>query len=472
MLSSVGKHWKGVILSTPQLWSCLDDDMSRSQLRLMLERSGSSPLELNFRCGNTELGRKVASISKRCRTLDVYGAHTDVLGHFTSTTPVLRNLSLRSWSGGPFSLGEGPPLRRLQLSSIFLPWDSTRLRGLLTLSICDLPEHGAPSIPQLMAMLASSPRLEHLILRQVQIMPGEKDELGAMELDFPTLVELWLEKIPNPLYSYILSRLSAPNCRSTVLQPLEQSELEPTRSYDHGTAEFVQRFKHSLTSSSSLVVVLNPRSYPNSNIRLLTDGRWRYHSSTSRADSSDAWRAGTRPDGFELQLDTQARPSPASFTTLIDEVRRIANVTCTGEDAMSLDMRLERMPIMHEHSLGFDMVRSLTLDGESGFENTIISLGKRRDDGTWPFPGLKELKLGKVFSLGVPFITRALEARWIKGRNAKDLNGSVLIELPGGRKGRVGKQQFWKLANQETDKAGKEEILMDPAADHVSDGED
>ncbi|KAG8986323.1 hypothetical protein FRB95_013937 [Tulasnella sp. JGI-2019a] len=50
-LATVGKYWKEVVFSTPQLWSTLQENMSPKQVNSAIERSRMTPLDTQFEAG-------------------------------------------------------------------------------------------------------------------------------------------------------------------------------------------------------------------------------------------------------------------------------------------------------------------------------------------------------------------------------------------------------------------------------------
>ncbi|KAG8878586.1 hypothetical protein FRB98_006055 [Tulasnella sp. 332] len=466
-LATVGKYWKEVVFSTPQLWSRLHEYMPSKQLGLAIERSRSTPVDIMFDevarypmgigCGRRErFIEAIHPLMQRWRTLDGQSVPQSTLNLLESNALILENICLigKRWGDfDRFGLGIGAHLLSLELTRVDTDWSSVRIRGLMTLTLHDLPVNIAPSTAQLSRIIANSPELEELVLSDVGVHNSlDSDTLGAEP--FPPLLRLKMLKlrnIPCTSYNYILSRLRFPNCVSIELQPDPPStndlhSYNSSDAYRHNTLTFVQQVRHALLTNEAIEVSLGRG-----------DSRIAAHLRTLGWTQGQNIGGGNHSPGFSLVL----RPAPVSILTFnpgaITEVVELAQQACSASTGihLSVGLGLDRpdFPLESLTALN-DSVVTLSLSGDADFRSVMWYIGQRQGsqidggdgEGTsWLFPRLTKIDLWASHGrLSVVTLRQMVQDRWVKYKDQGSEmrpEGSIEVRMPI-RKG--GKTEYWK----------------------------
>lgn len=149
LLASVSKHWRHVVVSTPQLWIRVEEGSCGTELRRIKNHSGSALLDVQFRtgvlsllCGRSDLVSPFSSfVSENRHRLRTLKASTDrVTPEFLENllkAPWLQDLTLTGdKQQHHFELRSGEkPIRRPSLEKSSVPWNSARLETLVSLSL-------------------------------------------------------------------------------------------------------------------------------------------------------------------------------------------------------------------------------------------------------------------------------------------------------------------------------------------------
>ncbi|KAG9106284.1 hypothetical protein FRC07_008888 [Ceratobasidium sp. 392] len=228
LFTSICTYWRQLALDAGALWSHIDlsldqqtKDRSTARALFLRERARGTPLHLHVCQVKDTDGHDLAAVNRfllhsanRTRSLDVSLAaplyelyHTTLICVDTGCV----SGSMKSWklhNKNNFELlgvdtnnrsrqDKTPPnyiqdarllsLTALDISGVFIEWNSVAYHGLLDLRIEGLPEAKCPTIAQLAAVLEASPRLRILKLADIVIRDGGSH---------PTLVRLeYLQKL-------------------------------------------------------------------------------------------------------------------------------------------------------------------------------------------------------------------------------------------------------------------------------------
>ncbi|KAJ3762190.1 hypothetical protein EV360DRAFT_67263 [Lentinula raphanica] len=174
-LLQVCRHWRGLIASTPELWSILDSGMLPERF---LKRSSAVPLrvylDLKLNYLPEDLLESIASQSIRFRELhlnmNAWQSNATIFHHFKDPAPSLSGLTLvidgRDITNGHlpqlFS-GEMPSLRKLCLKHL-TSWPKGYFQNLTHVCLYDQNELTRPSMDEFLDFISSSPFLEELAL--------------------------------------------------------------------------------------------------------------------------------------------------------------------------------------------------------------------------------------------------------------------------------------------------------------------
>ncbi|KAG8986345.1 hypothetical protein FRB93_005341 [Tulasnella sp. JGI-2019a] len=482
-LATVGRYWKEVVFSTPQLWSTLQESMTPKQLDLAIERSRTTSLDIQFEgngYNNNSRSRResfTASISpyvQRWRSLQAENIDHSIMGPLVTDAKLLQNLRLNSaiWGSSPrVALSDGVRLSSLALTRVEVNWDSTRIQGLTYLSLLSLSGVGAPTLADLDRILALSPDLEVLALSDVFVTPTPpENEIQSME-PFPvfqSLRVLRLVKIPMFAYNHLLSRLRFPNCRSVELEPNPPNGMEwaVDDMYRHDTPIFVEQVKHALLLDPTVVVSLG-RPDGTKSVRVNNDG-W-----TEAVEGMEC-----KSSGFSLMLRPGMTSDALRIIDVAKQVTELVRRACPTS-ALHLYVRLgleSNFPVVCLTGLNDMLVEKISLGGDADIRAVMSYLGQRLEsssggDGGWPYSGLKRIHLiGSYGNQSVVAIRSWVQERWVKFKdNGSDTRpeGFIEVTMPT-RKG--GKTELWKpVLKKRKQKTGRRRIRVSP---DESDGDD
>ncbi|KAG8862969.1 hypothetical protein FRB96_000389 [Tulasnella sp. 330] len=457
-LAIVGKHWKEVVISTPQLWSRLQEHMSSAQLKLAIERSGTTPLEIVFQgeaqysgaYAKQRFATAVNPVVQRWGTLDCWCPPQGLLDLLEFEASSLQNIRLISRVPGDdnrFGLGIGARLRSLELSRVVTDWSSARIQGLVSLSLSYIPEKDAPSTTQLTHIIRSSPDLEVLALNEVGVGYPQQSDILDMEPfpPFKHLRMLKLKTIPYDCYNYLLSRLHFSNCLSIELQrdvsitARDLSTYATLDAYRHDTPAFAAQVKRALLVDGAVVV---------------TFGRG---SRAAAQLASHGWAVDKKLEwvcpGFSLSLRSAFDLSKFDLKAVRGMVE-LVKMTCALDTPIHLSIRLgmERSDFPLECLTALEnSVVALSLEGDADLRSVMWHLGQRQDisDGGegrhWLLPRLRGIDISAWYGTqSVVVLRQMVQDRWVKCKNddsGMGSEGSVEVIMPT-RKG--GKTEYWK----------------------------
>lgn len=212
----VFRYWRDVILSTPQLWSYLEDSMPKVSRNWCFQRSKLAPLDITFQYTqytyNTDhpesLIQKALTVCNRWRSLTMRSCFPETyVEALERCVPVLRYLKLYG-RGRHVDLAEGLPLLHLTLVGCPIPWDSSRLRGLTRLELKAITTKNKPTVAALAGIIQASPTLEVLSLCQVEVSFSDGIE-DSPKLSLPSLTTFSLE-VDSQTGDYLLNRIAFP----------------------------------------------------------------------------------------------------------------------------------------------------------------------------------------------------------------------------------------------------------------------
>lgn len=229
-LTAVCDHWRDIIVNRPQFWRTLDARHGRRAWFSFVAMNPEGPLDVRIgglRAGHQigwmdeprflDFNRLIEQELNRVRSITLSGSpYMGYVQSFFKTGPLLllSDVTIIMSEDMPtpplFDPGDGIPFRHLHLSGVVVPWDSTRLRGLESLTLWGISFRKGPSFSELHHVLSSSsPRLRRLSLfkwtyesfSQAQALPPIK---------LPFLMSLAISSIAEPMNSRLLSMIEAP----------------------------------------------------------------------------------------------------------------------------------------------------------------------------------------------------------------------------------------------------------------------
>lgn len=222
-LAQVSSFWAATVKSSPLFWQHLSSKDPKIMHGHVLRINKTGTLHVVCQSGSNQNKphfRAALPHASRWQSL-LFGGHPDdLLDDFSVSTPNLKDLYLYNSkiedgvSSPTLVLGEGRHLLTLDLEGFNLFWDSDRLTGLEAISLRIL-RGSLPSVMQLHAMLASSPRLWLLILQNLR--PDSSVNMSKPHhchtITLPKLSKLLLSDIPLEMSEYVFSTI-------VVSQPL------------------------------------------------------------------------------------------------------------------------------------------------------------------------------------------------------------------------------------------------------------
>ncbi|KAG8907410.1 hypothetical protein FRB99_004435 [Tulasnella sp. 403] len=234
-LASVSKHWMEIIASTPYFWSIVSVAFPVDTIRLVLRKSKNVPLRVHCWSpdilpvteGTEEFMEVVSEYSSRWQSLSFRGHATPkVMEYLESSKPALIDLNVQFlWCYRASQLLKIPPdcpLRRINLHSVSLEWDSPTLSNLTVLHLRSIHTN-PPSLLHIVSIISSSPDIESLTLEDMSPNPEEATQdvqleviLSTMHVHLPALRNFVLKNIPEHVSRWLLLQMSAPGCRRLV----------------------------------------------------------------------------------------------------------------------------------------------------------------------------------------------------------------------------------------------------------------
>jgi hypothetical protein len=264
-VSYVCRHWRGVALNCPSLWTyvfmtsqrCTEELLARSKrASLMLH------VKLGFREKSPRVSRFVEQVTNHTEriqelSLRLPATHTlDVLSKLSSRAPRLKNLTIdfilvrRDPSERSFVLfsGDTPALRTLELTHCPVPLHSFKLIGLTTLSLHRVPVRFQQNMVEFLATLSCMPHLKRLYLKDALASAAGFLSSSAFntskKIDLPHLSRL-LTAAPLSTVIALLARVNIPLKTEVRLKCKSEHDSSPVDYYGQLSSLLVQRFSTS-----------------------------------------------------------------------------------------------------------------------------------------------------------------------------------------------------------------------------------
>ncbi|KAG8894228.1 hypothetical protein FRC01_013104, partial [Tulasnella sp. 417] len=176
-LASVCRHWYNIVVTTQIFWrQIIVEGIEIGMLETVLRKNTEGPLFVTLKhpfgehwMANVAKLRSESHRWSRLRIESSFGFTTN--DFLAASTPNLVELFVHREHGvfsGPwaFRLSEGRHLEYLGLKDVSLNWNSTRLSRLRYIHLQDLVLE-PPSVNQIHSILAASPTLESLIMKNI-----------------------------------------------------------------------------------------------------------------------------------------------------------------------------------------------------------------------------------------------------------------------------------------------------------------
>ncbi|KAG8897775.1 hypothetical protein FRB99_007928 [Tulasnella sp. 403] len=236
-VAQVSVHWRDTILSSSSFWRTLRDDQDEHLRATVLRLNSSGPLVLRTRASNTAVAdaflERMLPLAPRWQIIAALRRYSDALfSHLQHIPPTLKDLCIIITDDNDthhFPMTEGFPLRHVDLIRVSIPWDSSRLRNLHTLSLEHL-DANQPTIGQIVSILSSSPHLWRLILRNWKHNPHLADDRRRytdIVMVLPSLTTLFLELVPTAVVNFFIR-----HTKTTALACLAVETIEPLDAVD------------------------------------------------------------------------------------------------------------------------------------------------------------------------------------------------------------------------------------------------
>lgn len=225
VLLHVCRHWRGVVASSPSLWSTIDSHLIPHSF---LKRSRGLPLTLylGMRQEGVNKGLIDALIphSHRFHELHISSALWDapqpIFSLLSRPAPRLFSLTIddKGQNGdalAPIFGGEMPVLRQLALKH-FTSWPPGYFENLTHLCLYNQEVFSRPSTSSFLDYLEASPLLEDLVLSSAGPTRPDEDDFPVVPstriVSLPQLRCLHIDEFPaGPIVSRLLSHLDVPN---------------------------------------------------------------------------------------------------------------------------------------------------------------------------------------------------------------------------------------------------------------------
>ncbi|KAG9029750.1 hypothetical protein FRB95_004952 [Tulasnella sp. JGI-2019a] len=223
-LAFVCHEWREIVHTTPSLWTYISADHPETASLECLARSDQAPLRISVEYplfqfpARHKFKTRIIHEVHRWKSADISDMDIELLRELEQRpAPLLEMLDIRGNMGSAAVMrnlfcGSASRLRHLSLTHFRIPWDSSLLSHLRTLSIGYWRDDG-PSVQQVVHILQSCPDLTifDLCLRP-ELHPGPIPP-GVSTVDLPQLEHLSISVHPL-MAEHLLQRMRIPSCKT------------------------------------------------------------------------------------------------------------------------------------------------------------------------------------------------------------------------------------------------------------------
>ncbi|KAG9018682.1 hypothetical protein FRB90_010598 [Tulasnella sp. 427] len=220
-LAAVSYRWWKTVTLSPIFWTDITSRLE-SDVGLYLRKSQDAPLNIKCfagYCNTRTFVETVAGAAHRWRSITLHYNSEDLLDNLPSAMPQLTDMQISTPGGSQSSVPRNilnlqglVKLRHLCLRNVGFHWENLELEGLLSLRLCRL-QHTVPNFTWITAVLQRSPQLQHLALRELEILP-ESVHTTPTEIQLLQLKSLQLSEVREGISRYLLSTIYSPNLKA------------------------------------------------------------------------------------------------------------------------------------------------------------------------------------------------------------------------------------------------------------------
>lgn len=213
--SQVCRHWRGVLISSPSLWTQLPCDRV-SRTIVGLERCKSMPIQLEFcRDSSSVALEKVLLQGNKITSLTIYHhlARIPLLHElFTSSRPFVEQLYIRcqkrsGWGSGEQTAHEIwqdlPSLRELFVCRYSIPIDQLAAPNLVHLALEEAGFHREVTVQSILNALRGCPRLETLLISRSHVTQDPTRHHSPVSLPHLSSIELGADEVRSGLMVHL-----------------------------------------------------------------------------------------------------------------------------------------------------------------------------------------------------------------------------------------------------------------------------
>ncbi|KAG8946925.1 hypothetical protein FRC04_011352 [Tulasnella sp. 424] len=372
-LRLVSKSWKELIEDTATLWTHVSTRYPTAVIRDCLRRSNNYPLRIEIRHVQVPIHFRNALISRlQLLQSHSYRWRSVTYNYFRDPRLILTN------ADGQCRRRTGQALKHVKVHGLLLPWSSSLLRGLETLSL-EVP--GTVPVDEIINLFDKNPALKSFELYSEGTPDSQSDQTAswpanpAFDITAHSLENVTV-RTRNPHFArQIMSRVSMPNCESLNLST-GFATLDDTHTLYNTLAQFVPKIKRALSLGGRTRLIWDPE-----------------------AELTYEWCGYLEYDAFQFDLEF----SGVEPDIIIEWIRNFAAVSGSQ---VELEVCLVASDMETAQRLGgCNEITKLDIECQSGFtwddadEITPLMdlLGDARvdpfDNLSWAFPNLKELSL-------------------------------------------------------------------------------
>ncbi|KAG9002513.1 hypothetical protein FRB90_011370 [Tulasnella sp. 427] len=389
----VSRGWKELIEGTPSLWSEISTEYPTAVIWDSLQWSRSHPLTVYVSYHDRHGGKQLEILLKHLQLLRMHSHRWVVLEVYATNQSSDGFPSLVEFVAEPApklhrievlfpSVRDSPPptinlaggvaqhLKQMRLSELFVPWSSDLFVGLEEFSLRTEVE---PPAEEMVNIFVKSPSLRIFDLYYGG-MGGHESPSPSTSMDPHSFhvtarrLEAVALSFGHPqLASYILSRVSMPNCDYISIEA-DIDDPNPFDILEAGLAQFVPRIVDML------------RSHVRTEL-------WAWYG----LDGNFQWAGSSIEQKFQIDVQLPSH----SMNVLVDNLRRLAH-GCGSEFELSVHLSdLSEMESLHQWAV----ITRLTIDQYEPLDAFLDLLGRFLVDAqngiSWPFPKLRELDLSR-----------------------------------------------------------------------------